>query len=101
MSERITRFMVMDASQDNVRRYWTGHGWATDPLMGVQDGVAGYYWNLYEAGCQAALVMVELSITYEKTIVHSIQVLLKVRYVNRSSLRAISEIIEQNRGLLS
>lgn len=87
MSERITVSMVMDASQNDVRRYWTGHDWTTDPLMGVQSqhaqGVAGDYWYLYQNGCSAAHVLVELSYTPERTTVHRIQVWNKVTYDKR------------------
>lgn len=79
MSERITRLMVMDLSQDEVRRYWNGHGWTTDPTMGVQSlqngGVDGYYWYLHEAECQVALVMVELSMPKQRVTMHKIQML--------------------------
>ncbi len=84
MSERKLMSMVMDASQTDVRRYWTGHGWTTDPLMGIQsqqvDGTAGQYFYLYNSGCQAALVMVELSVKHQQTTVHRIQVHNSVRY---------------------
>jgi hypothetical protein len=101
MSERKTVYMVMDASQDDVRRYWTGHGWTTDISLGFQSDRAkigcwcdtslsqsdranraaafghytasGHYWDLYEAGCPAVLVKVEFSCTEEKTIVHRIR----------------------------
>jgi hypothetical protein len=70
--------MVMDASQTNVRRYWTGHGWTTDPVLGIQSrqegGIDGYYCYLVDRGCQAALVLVEMSFTPERTTVHNIQV---------------------------
>ena len=79
MTDRKTRLMVMDLSQDEVRRYWNGHGWTTDPTMGVQSkqdgGVDGYYWYLHEAGCQVALVMVELSVGYERATVHKVRML--------------------------
>ncbi len=82
--QRTTVYMVMDASQDDVRRYWTGHGWTTDPLMGIQsqesDGAGGYYWELYCAGCSVALVLVELSYTPERTTAHKILILESIRY---------------------
>ncbi len=80
MSERILRYMVMDTRDPKVRRYWTGHAWTFDPLRGIQshcwdDDSADQYWNLYYAGCQVALVLVELSHTNGKTTVHDIQIL--------------------------
>jgi len=84
MSDIIRVSMVMDASQDRVRRYWSGHGWVTDPLKAVKCSMDlavayPYYRELVQAGCQVALVVVNLSVD-DGVIVHSIRVLEKTTW---------------------
>ncbi len=84
-------YMVMDNSKTPVRRYWTGHGWSTDPLMGTRSthwysDPSGHYWNLYFANCQAALVMLELSRIDGRTIIGDIRVIESAWYGERPTL---------------
>jgi len=56
---------IMDASQQEKRKYWTGFGWGYHVHEAYQSPIRGQvgdeYDRLIEAGCQAAFVAIEYS----------------------------------------
>lgn len=88
---RITVWMVMDHSKPPIRRYWTGHGWSTDPFMGVRSThwyseSSVHFMSLDADDCQVALVTLELSRTDGRTVVGNIKVVESVWYGERPVL---------------
>ena len=88
-------YMLMDASQNNVRRYWNGHGWTADPSEGIRSNwqywltsdADSCFWQLVDAGCRVAIARVWFTFYDGQATVHKI----KVRQISKNATSWLSE----------
>jgi len=68
--------MVMDTSQGMKRLYWSGTGWVANPDKAhrslEREWVDDCYFDLINAGCQAAVVLVEYSRINDRVTVYKV-----------------------------